>query len=114
MGGVVWVPGGDPGKKKRIFQYFFLLFFNFSPTFLSSKRCLLNYYLPTYMCLIYAGANPQCGVFFPGGGAPSGCPQVGKVVPTVTAHPINFLMPWDEPGARGKPGDEDSHGCYTW
>ena len=65
------------------------------------------------MCLIYVGANPQCGVFFPGRGAPSGHPQVGKVVPTVTVHSINFLMPWDEPGARGKPGDEDSHGCYT-
>ena len=65
------------------------------------------------MCLIYVGVNPQCRVFFLGRGAPSGHPQVEKVVPTVTACPINVLMPWDKPGARGKPGGEDSHGCYT-
>ena len=54
------------------------------------------------------------GYFFSGGGTPSSRPrQVGKVIPTIAAHPASFLMPWDEPGARGKPGEEDSHGCYT-
>ena len=55
------------------------------------------------------------GIFFLGRGTPSSrLWQVGKVIPTITAHPASFLMPQDEPGARGKPGEEDSHGCYTW
>ena len=54
------------------------------------------------------------GIFFSGGGTSSSCPrQVGKVIPTIGVHPASFLMPRDEPGARGKPGEEDSHGCYT-
>ena len=54
------------------------------------------------------------GIFFSGGGTPSSCPrQVEKVIPMIAVHPASFLMPWDEPCARGKPGEEDSHGCYT-
>ena len=56
----------------------------------------------------------NAGYFFSGGGTPSSHPwQVGKVIPTIAAHPTSFLMLRDEPGARGKPGEEDSHGCYT-
>ena len=30
--------------------------------------------------------------------------QGGKVVPTVTAHPGNLLMGWNDPGAGGSQG----------
>ena len=93
----------------------FFFFFKFIPYFFIPKKVsikLLFTYI--YIYLIYVGASPQCRVFFFRRGCLSShLQQVGKVIPTIAVHPVSFLILQDEPGTRRKPGEEDSHGCYT-
>ena len=96
-------------KKNGIFPFFFplfSLFFKNSPTYLYPKICLLNGYIPIYMCLIMWKRTRGAGYFFPGRGAPNRClQQVWKVFPTIAAASGNILTPrngtrrWGE--ARG-------------
>ena len=50
----------------------------------------------------------NAGIFFFGWGCTSSRPwQVGNVVPTITTYPDVFLMLWNEPRHRGKPGGSE-------
>ena len=72
--GVVWVPGGDPAKKKRNFLGIFSLFsaFFFSkkpPPAFVSKEVFIKWYI--YMPNICGTGPAVRRDFFPGGGAPN-------------------------------------------
>ena len=60
------------------------------------------------------GKGAQKGDFIGGEPTNSNTRQAGKVVPTVAAHPVNFLMPQDDTRHQEKPGEANSHGCRIW
>ena len=52
------------------------------------------------------GKGAQKGDFIGGEPTNSNVWQAGKVVPTVAAHPMNFLMPRDDTRCQEKPGKQ--------
>ena len=105
--GVVWVPGGNPAKKKRNFLGIFSLFSAFffqkkpPPPAFVSKEVFIKWYI--YMPNICGTSPAVWGDFFPGGGAPNRClQQAWKIFPTAAAHPGNILMPWNDPRRQGE------------
>ena len=68
-----------------------------------------------YLYLMYEEGSPECRQIYFLRSAPTGGPtkQGGKVVPTVAARTGFFLMPRNDPRCQEKPGEGDSHDCYT-
>ena len=123
-GRVVRGPVWNSSKKKRVFYCFYFQFFRifyfyflaFPLYFISRKYSigLLSTYL--YIYLIYIEGSPRgvgyfififCGTNYP-------VRQVRNVVPTFTADIQGFFDAAERAWApRGRPGEENSHVCYT-